>query len=90
MKVIKPPFSSVESVLAHRGARTARQRSPHPSSRPASVRELTTTSADFGAVEVDRAQRIERLKHQIKLGAYRPNLELVAERMLIDLGSSLQ
>ena len=90
MKVIKPPFSSLESVVGRRDV-AQRQRPPHTASRPAVESDLSMRGVHqlYTAAEADRASRVEALRAQIKSGTYRPNLEIVAERLLADVGGGL-
>ncbi len=51
----------------------------------------TRRDSDFlhaveSAVQTDRASKIALLKQQVMNGTYRPNLDVVAERMLSDFG----
>ena len=86
MNVIRPPFGPIESTLSRRAV-ADRQRGPHVASRPVTT-ELSNAGLRqlYTAAQSDRAARIEGLKAQIKSGEYRPNLEVVAERLLADFG----
>ena len=80
MKVIKPPFGPIQSATSRRGAPTNRLRSTHRASREEQV--LAWAMEGPTQQDPDRAARIEDLKRQINAGEYRPNLEIVAERLL--------
>ena len=88
MKVIKPPFGPSESVMARRDV-SERQRAPHASMRPAVEVETAAVGHLYSEVAAERAARISALKAQVKSGTYRPNLEIVAERLVADLGVGL-
>ena len=93
MKVTKPPFGPAESATTRRtAAAIERQRPPHSADRPAvesdvSMREMHQL---YTAVGAERAARVQALKEQVNLGTYRPNLEIVAERLMAQLGVGLE
>ncbi len=87
MKVLKPPFGPAQSATARREP-GQRRRLPHTASRPALDAAVSTRSI-VESGEAERAARIRGLKEQIKSGTYRPNLEIVAERLMVDLGVGL-
>ena len=87
MNVIKPPLGPVESVMV-RQMPTERQRSAHPDTRTAVAADFSqeTMRQVYDAVVADRAARIDAIKAQVKSGRYRPNLEVVADRLLSAVG----
>ncbi len=89
MNVIKPPFGPIESVTARRSV-MERRRPPHVDHRPAVESAMSMEGLRLLQTQTEqaRAARIELLKEQIKSGTYRPNFDVVAERLLAGLGVS--
>lgn len=92
MNVIKPPFGPAESAATRRASVTTdRQRPPHTNTGPAVESDVSLREVHqlYTAVGAERAARVQQLKEQVNSGSYRPNLEIVAERLMAEFGVGL-
>lgn len=85
MNAIKPPLGHVESILTRRST-SDRQRSARVAYR--FFRSKPDAESSSRQEPSERLARVAELSQQIKSGTYRPNLELVAERLVGAIGRS--